>query len=204
MNAPVTFVLIIITCLVSIFCFSNRKWFDRLEFNAYQIVRRKQYYRLFSHGFVHANWTHLLINMIVFFSFGQAVENYYLRYAAGGIWTYLALYFLALPMSSLLTLRMHYNNPYYNAVGASGAVNAIVFAFVFLDPWSKLYLFFAIPIPGIVFGILYLWYSYVMSKKENDGIGHDAHFLGAVWGIFFTAICISGSLVHFFNQLTEF
>ena len=204
MNSTITFAILAITCLISIFCFGNREWFYRLQFNAYQIVRRKQYYRLLSHGFVHANWTHLLVNMLVFFSFGGAIEGYYETYAIGGSMAYLALYLLAIPLSSFSSLRKYKDNPNYNAVGASGAVNAVLFSFVFLDPWRKLYLFFALPIPGIVFGGLYLWYSYAMSKKENDGIGHDAHFLGAIFGVIFTAIFIPGAMANFIVRLLDF
>ena len=200
----ITLVILAITCVVSIVCFGNREWFYRLQFNAYQIVRRKQYYRLISHGFVHGSWMHLLINMFVFFSFGGILESYYAKYAIGGSTAYLALYLLAIPMASILSLSKHKDDPHYNAVGASGAVNAILFAFVFLDPWRKLYLFFALPIPGIVFAGLYLWYSYAMSKKENDGIGHDAHFLGAIFGVIFTAIFIPDSLANFFTRLLDF
>jgi len=204
MNSTITLVILAITCLISIICFGNREWFFRLQFNAYQIVRRKQYYRLLSHGFVHANWTHLLVNMLVFFSFGGAIEGYYETYAIGGSMAYLALYLLAIPLSSFSSLRKYKDNPNYNAVGASGAVNAVLFSFVFLDPWRKLYLFFALPIPGIVFGGLYLWYSYAMSKKESDGIGHDAHFLGAIFGVIFTAIFIPGAMANFFARLFDF
>jgi len=200
----ITLVILAITCVISILCFGNQEWFYRLQFNAYQVVRRKQYYRLLSHGFVHGNWWHLIINMFVFFSFGQILEEYYAKEAVGGSTTYLALYLLAIPMASILSLNKYKDNPHYNAVGASGAVNAVLFAFVFLDPWSKLYLFFALPIPGIVFAGLYLWYSYAMSKRENDGIGHDAHFLGAIFGVIFTAIFIPGSIANFFARLLDF
>jgi membrane associated rhomboid family serine protease len=204
MNSAITLTILIITCLISIICFGDRKWFDRLAFNAYQVRWRKQYYRLITHGFVHGNWAHLLINMLVFFSFGGVVETYYEKFAIGGSASYLTLYLLTIPVSSLLSLKKYKDNPNYNAVGASGAVNAIVFSFVFLDPWSKLYLFFAIPIPGIIFGGLYLWYSYAMSKKESDGVGHDAHFLGAIFGVVFTAIFIPHSFTNFFVRLREF
>jgi len=204
MSSMITLVILVVTCLVSILCFNNREWSGRLQFNAYQVAHRKQYYRLITHGFVHAGWGHLIINMFVFFSFGQMVESYYERYAIGGVVAYVAMYLLAIPLSSLWSLKKHKDNPYYNAVGASGAVNAVLFAFVFLDPWSKLYLFFALPIPGIIFAALYLWYSYAMSKRENDGIGHDAHFTGAILGALFTAILIQGSTANFITRLLDF
>ncbi len=198
----ITLVILIITGLVSFLCFEKREWFARLQFNAYQVVHRKQYYRLITHGFVHANWGHLLINMFVLYSFGEYVEAYFGMYATGGSAAYVAMYLLSIPLSSLLSLK-YKDNPYYNAVGASGAVNAVIFAFVFLNPWKLLYLFFAIPIPGILFGVLYMWYSYAMSKKESDGTGHDAHFLGAILGVLFTAVLVPGSMADFFKKLVE-
>lgn len=200
----VNWILLVVTCIVSVFAFQNRDWFSRLMFNAYDVAHRKQYYRLFSHGLVHGGWMHLFVNMLVLYSFGQVVEVYYSNYAIGGWISYLLLYLLALPVSSLISLRKHKDNPNYNAVGASGAVSAVLFSFIFLDPWHKLYIFFALPIPGIVFGAVYLWYSYRMSGAEQDGIGHEAHLSGAVFGIIYTALLFPHSISHFFNSLIDF
>jgi membrane associated rhomboid family serine protease len=97
----------------------------------------------------------------------------------------------------LFSIFKHKNNPYYSAVGASGAVMAVVFTTIFFDPWNKLWFFGVIPIPGIVFGILYLAYSVYMGKKNADNIGHDAHFTGAIFGFIFP-ILINFQLVSIF------
>jgi len=103
-------------------------------------------------------------------------------------------------ISSTTTLIKYRSEPYYNAVGASGAVSAFVFASIFFSPWQTL-LFYFIPIPGIVFGVLYLIYSNYMSRKDRDHINHDAHFLGAVFG-FLYPVLMDPSLFHLFlNQL---
>ncbi|HOI27199.1 MAG TPA: rhomboid family intramembrane serine protease [Paludibacteraceae bacterium] len=204
MSLTINMILLFLTCGVSIYAFQNSDVFSRFMFNAYEVWHRKQYYRLFSHGLIHGGWMHLIVNMLVLYSFGQIVELYYSYNAIGGKYAYLLMYVLALPLSSVVSLRKHRDNPFYNAVGASGAVSAVVFSFIFLDPWNKLYLFFALPIPGIVFGGLYIWYSYYMSDKESDGIGHEAHLTGAIFGILFTMIAIPGSFQNFIYRLTDF
>ena len=95
------------------------------------------------------------------------------------------LYFGGILASNAWSLIKHQNNYYYNAVGASGAVSAMLFAFIFFNPWKKLLLFAVIPIPGILFAVGYLFYSYQMSKKSNDNVAHDAHLLGAIFGFVF-------------------
>ena len=90
---------------------------------------------------------------------------------------------------------------YYSAIGASGAVMAVVFTSIFFDPWNKLYFFGLIPIPGIVFGALYLAYSWYMSKQNKDNIGHDAHFFGAIFGLVYPVIIDPSLLHHFISKL---
>ncbi|MDD4425143.1 MAG: rhomboid family intramembrane serine protease, partial [Mariniphaga sp.] len=152
------------------------------------ILHRKQYYRLISHAFVHIGWTHLIVNMLVLYFFGRNVEYYFSRYdffGQRGEFYFVLLYLGGILASNAWSLVKYKNDYYYNAVGASGAVSAVLFTFIFLAPWEKLYLFAIIPIPGILFGIGYLIYSYQMSKRKTDNIAHDAHFLGAVFGFIF-------------------
>lgn len=199
--ASITIMLIIIISLVSIMAFNQQGIMAQFQFNAFQVVHRKQYYRLLSHALVHANWEHLLVNMIVLFSFGTVVEHYFhLNFGSNGTFYYLALFIGSVVFSSLSSLIKQRNNYYYNAVGASGAVSAILFAAIFFDPWAKIYFFGILPIPGIIFGVLYLYYSYYMSKKNVDNIGHDAHFLGATIG-FITPVLIRPSLFYDFINL---
>lgn len=197
-----TIVIIIITSLVSILAFSQHDIMSRLQFNAYQVVHRKEYFRVFTHAFLHANWEHLIINMIVLWSFGTAVEHYYYMYfGSNGMIFYLVLYFGAIFFSSLGGLIKQKNNYYYNAVGASGAVSAVVFSAIFFAPWNKIYFFGLLPIPGVVFAVLYLVYSYQMSKKNVDNVGHDAHFLGAIFGFILPIIIRPSLFIDFINNL---
>ena len=184
-----TLILVLIISLISAFAFSQGEVMAKMQFNAYKIYHRRQIYRMVTHAFVHANWEHLIVNMIVLFSFGKNVEHFFGIYfgALGGAY-YLFLFFGSVIFSTLYSLYKEKNNPYYNAVGASGAVSAILFTAIFFDPWNNIYFFGILPIPGIIFGALYLYYSYYMSTKKADNIGHDAHFLGAIFGFFLPII----------------
>lgn len=198
----ITLMLILVISLVSAFAFSKKNAMAQLQFNAFQIYHRRQYYRIVTHAFVHANWEHLIVNMIVLYSFGLAVERYFQMYfgTLSGYF-YLILFFGSVIFSSLWSLVKQRDNPYYNAVGASGAVSAILFTAIFFDPWSNIYFFGILPIPGIIFGGLYLYYSYYMSTKKMDNIGHDAHFLGAIFGFFFPVMLRPSLLMDFIGVL---
>jgi len=198
----ITLSLILIIALTSAVAFSQKHTMAQLQFNAYKIYHRKQYYRIFTHAFVHANWEHLIVNMIVLYSFGSVVEHYFLTYFGSMSTTYyLILFFGAIIFSTLGSLYKQKDNPYYNAVGASGAVSAVLFTAIFFDPWSNIYFFGILPIPGIIFSGLYLYYSYYMSAKKTDNIGHDAHFLGAIFGFFLPIILKPSLLMGFFDML---
>lgn len=202
-------IIIIITAIVSIIAFNKREILYRLQFNPYQVWHRKQWYRILSHAFVHADWVHLFINMFVLFSFGTAVEYYFSELENAEmlrnhlIW-FSFLYFGGIIFSASTTLWKHKDNHWYNAVGASGGVSAIVFASIFFAPWHKLLLFAIIPIPGIVFGGIYLAYSHYMSRKSNDNINHEAHLLGAVFGLVFPLFIDLKLGKYFFEQLFGF
>lgn len=197
-----TLLIIIVTALFSIAAFSRHELMYRYNFNPYQVVHRKQWYRIFTHAFLHANWEHLIINMIVLFSFGNALNRYFYIYIGDNlILLYIGLYVGGIIISSIFTLFKEKDNFKYNAVGASGAVSAVLFACIFFDPLNKIYFFGVIPIPGILFGVLYLGYSYYMGKKSNDNIGHDAHFWGAVFGFVFPILLKPSLISNFFDKL---
>ncbi len=193
--------LILIISLTSAMSFSQKETMAQLQFNAYKIYHRKQIYRIVTHAFVHASWEHLIVNMVVLYSFGSAVERYFQEnFGTTGTTYYLILFFGAVAFSTLWSLYKQKENPYYNAVGASGAVSAVLFTAIFFNPWSNIYFFGILPIPGIIFGGLYLYYSYYMSTKKMDNIAHDAHFLGAIFG-FFLPVILRPSLFNEFLGL---
>jgi membrane associated rhomboid family serine protease len=189
--------------------FNQPEIFSRLQLNPYQVYHRKEWYRLITHGFVHVDWMHLLINMFVLYSFGSEVENVfqslqeaeYIRYYQ--MW-YTVFYISAIVISSLLTVAKHRNDAFYNSVGASGAVSAVVFFYIFFAPYQKLLFFMIIPVPGILFGIAYLVYSQYMSRKSNDNINHDAHFVGAVYGFLFPMLIKFSLISYFIQQISNF
>lgn len=184
-----TIILIAITVAVSYAAFKSPRLMDQLQFNASKIFHKKEYHRLITHAFVHANWEHLFVNMIVLFSFGRAIEKYFQdNFGNKHILYFFLLYFGGILVSNLYALYKYRNNYFYNAVGASGAVAAVLFAAIFFDPWNMIYFFGILPIPGIVFAILYLVYSYQMSNKQKDNVAHDAHFLGALYGFVFPVL----------------
>lgn len=197
--------IIIITSVISIICFSRPELMAKLQFNPYLVYHRKEYYRLFSHAFLHADWLHLIVNMFVLFSFGTTVENYFNQLSIAGLLKnpnliYIILYIGSILFATTTTLIKHKDNSLYNSVGASGAVSAIVFTSIFFAPLNKLFLYF-IPLPGIIAGILYLVYSQYMSKRGKDNINHDAHLIGAIFGFLFPLFIDPGLVKLFLQQL---
>jgi len=195
----ITYGIILFTVIVSVFCFTQEEWFDRLKFNAFDVHHGKQWYRFFSYGFLHANWVHLLINMFVLYSFGRFVEHYYRGlFHEKYLLYYILLYMGGLLLSIIPAFGKHKNDVFYNAVGASGAVSAVIFAAIVIQPKSPISFFFIpVEIPAWIFGIVYVGYELYMSKKANDNIGHDAHFWGAVYGVIFTIALKPGLAVEF-------
>lgn len=183
--------------------FQNHELFYKLQFNAYLIKHKKQSYRFFSYALIHADWLHLLVNMYVLYSFGGIVEQIFKgTFGNIGMLYYLLLYVGGVMFSTIYDFAKQKNNPGYNAVGASGAVSAIVFASILLYPEGSIYIF-PIPfaLPSWVFGGFYLAYSAYMGKRAKDNIGHNAHFWGAIFGIVFTFILYPGSIQNFFSQI---
>jgi len=181
--------IVVITSLISVFAFSNHRVVEELSLKPVLVYHRFHIHRIFTHSFIHADWVHLIVNMYVLYIFGEVCMNNFSLYFGekAGLY-FLELYFFSLAFSSVYSIIKYKNNPNYSAVGASGAVMAVVFTTIFFDPWNKLWFFGIVPVPGIVFGLLYLGYSVYMGKKNTDNIGHDAHFFGALFGLIFPVI----------------
>ena len=203
MNFGINLLLLAGTVIITLMAFQNRELFHNLKFNAYLIKQKKQSWRFFSYALVHADWLHLLVNMYVLYSFGGMVEHIFQGVFGNiGILYYLLLYVGGVIFSTLFDYWKQKDNPYYNAVGASGAVSAIIFASILLVPEGSIYIF-PIPfaLPSWVFGGLYLVYSAYMGKKGIDNIGHNAHLWGAVFGIVYTIILIPGTISNFISEI---
>jgi membrane associated rhomboid family serine protease len=201
----ITVLIIAITAIVSIIAFSNRELFRRLAFNAYDIKHFRNSYRFLSYALIHADWIHLLVNMMVLYSFGRIVETYYGAYfGLKGTLYYLLLYVGGTALSTLPSYGKNKENYSYTAVGASGAVSAILFASIVFLPLGRIVIFpIPIGIPAIIFGPLYLIYSAYMGKKNIDNIGHDVHFWGAIFGFAFTILLKPVLMVNLFETLTS-
>jgi len=190
MQLSITLIIIIVTCLVSIGGFSNQRIIDDLIFYPPAITKQNQWYRFFTCGLIHADWTHLAFNMISLYLFGDFVEKGFPDvFGDKGKILYLLMYVLALFVCLLPTFAKHKNDYYYRSLGASGAVSAVIFAGIFLEPRNRIGLFIIPPIiPGYVFGPLYLIASSYFEKKSRDNINHSAHFWGAVFGVAFLIV----------------
>jgi membrane associated rhomboid family serine protease len=200
----VTIAIIIITVITSLLAFSNQNILRQSIFNPYVIQNRNQYYRFLTSGLIHADFFHLAFNMYAFYLFGRIVELSFSTIFPGfGELMYISLYVSGLIMSQTYSFFKHREDPRYNALGASGAVSAVIFCSILLYPTQGI-MIFPIPffIPAYVFGPLYLFYSWYMSKRGMDNIGHDAHFFGALWGILFILLSWYEVIPHFFQQLT--
>ncbi len=186
----ITLAIIIVTCLVSFPAFSNEKMKEDLLFWPYQIQRKNQFYRFLSAGFLHADTMHLIFNMISLYSFGTALEYPLYPTLFGGQMTvvlYIILYLSSIIVACIPDYFKYKNEIGYRALGASGAVSAVIFAAIIIQPTSTIrFLFLPFPIPGWAFGLLFLALSAYLAKKGGGNIGHNAHFWGGVYGIIFT------------------
>lgn len=201
----VTLLLIAVTTLVSILCFTEKLQADKLLFHAYSVWHKKEWYRMLTYGLVHGGWGHLFFNMLTLYFFGRVVEQYFALVfgSKAGLLLYVLLYVSAIAVSTVWDLAKYKDDWTYSAVGASGAVSAILFASILFEPKMGIYIYLIpIPIPGFVFAPLYLVYCWYMARRGQDNIGHTAHFWGAVYGFLFPLICRPDIFRHFLTQLT--
>lgn len=198
-----TLYIVIATAVVSILAFQNREMLAKLMFNPYLVKHSNQWYRAVTHAFIHSGWMHLAVNMWVLWQFGKIVEYSFVS-EKGGLGTpmFIGLYLGGILFATLPSFQKHQNNFNYNSLGASGAVAAVLFASIFFDPTMNLYLMFVpLPIPAVIFGILYLGFEWYMDKKSNDNIAHDAHFWGAAFGFLYALVMVPSQLQTFVDAI---
>jgi membrane associated rhomboid family serine protease len=178
----ITILIILINVIVSYKGFGDRIFFEKYKFQIGPVLNGEKI-RMLTSGFLHVDTSHLLFNMLTLYFFADAVINYV------GVPKFLAIYFGSLLAGSLFALSFHKKEPYYSAVGASGAVMGVVYAAIMLNPGMSLYMFFIpIPIPAYIFGVGYLLYSIFGMKNRWGNIGHSAHIGGAIGGFLLTII----------------
>jgi len=202
----ITYLLIAVIVITSLYAWNKPNVFQKWLMNPYLINKQREYHRFLTSGLIHSNYGHLFLNMLALFFFGRNVEMVfgYILGPSGKI--ILILFFLlGIVVSDIPTYLKYKELPHYNSLGASGGVSALVFSSIMFFPLQKIYiLFIPFGIPGFIIGILYLAYSYYQSKNMSDGINHDAHFYGAVFGVVFTIIISPGSLANFIKEIANF
>lgn len=186
----ITLIIVIVNVLFSLQGFNNPAFFDKFKHCPYVEHRHKEYYRWLTSGFLHVDYLHLAVNMYVFWMFGGTVEKIYQSHfgASGGSILFVLMYFTSIVAGDLVTYAKHKDNPYYTAVGASGGVSGILFAFILFHPWAEMSLYGIIPFRAIVGGVLYMVYEEWASRKAQDNVGHDAHMFGAIAGMIVTVV----------------
>ncbi len=199
----ITLFILIANILVSISCLQNREYFFKLDFQPYLIERNKEWYRFLSHAFVHADGMHLVVNMYVLYTFGKTVEAQYAS-LFGDMWIpmFLLLYFGGVLFSAIPGYARNRDNYSYHGVGASGAVSAIVFTYILMNPMRPLGLIIlpGFHLPAIVFGALYLLYEIYADRNKKSPIAHSAHYFGAIFGVIFTASMKPELIVNLWNE----
>src|SRR5690606_30619007 len=179
--------------------FNNRRLLDRLILWPPAIDRHRQYDRLVTHGFIHADGQHLLFNMVTLFFFGRAIEQVFV--ARIGMAGFLLFYLSAIVMAIMPTYFRHQKDAHYRSLGASGAVSAVLFSYILFAPWNLIFVFF-IPVPAIIYAVLYIGYSVWMDRRGGDNVNHSAHLWGAAYGILFTLLMAPDVWAHFLARLT--
>jgi membrane associated rhomboid family serine protease len=195
--APVASAIFAITIAISLIAFSNDALYDKMILHPYDVSRGKKLYTLITSGFIHADYMHLFFNMFSFFFFAFTLER------TLGHWQFALLYMVSLVLSDLPSVAKHKNDLWYRSLGASGAISAVVFGYIMFNPLNSMYLMLIpIPIPAIIFGVLYLVYCSYASKRGQDNINHDAHFFGALSGVMITVILVPPVVPYFFHTVT--
>ena len=193
-RTPASLVILAMTGIVSFLALQvSPKIIERNLLRPYRVIRERAYDTLITCGFIHGDFGHLFFNCLTLYFFGPSLE------ARIGTTRFVALYFIALILSSLGTVYKQRNNPNYASLGASGAILGVLFAYIVYYPTNLLYLYFAIPIPAVLFAFGYVAYSWWASKNRRDNINHDAHLDGALTGLVFVGLTDPPAWRHAFE-----
>jgi membrane associated rhomboid family serine protease len=197
----ISIIIIAVTGIISWFAWQRQDLFYNLCFYPYRIFSFKEWWRVITGGFIHADTSHLFFNMFSFYFFAPVVSAYFTQLlgALGGP-VFILFYLVSIVISGLPDLLMHRGDDRYTAVGASGGVSAVVFASIFFQPKATIIVLF-FPMPAILYGVLYLAYTAYMAKRGGDGIGHMAHFTGAMFGFMFPLVLEPRLFSYFIQQL---
>src|SRR5690606_8727665 len=194
-EAPAASIIFILTIITSIYAFSNHEVYGKYMLHPYSVSRGERVYSIFTSGLIHKDWGHLFFNMLSYFFFAFQLEMLI------GHWQFAVLYLVSLALSDLSTILKHKDHFWYNSLGASGAVSAVIFSYILFYPLNTMLIFpLPIPIPAVLFGIGYLFYS-AYASRQSSNINHDAHFYGAVSGMIITIIFYPQVVSHFMRAV---
>ncbi|MEO9079047.1 MAG: rhomboid family intramembrane serine protease [Rhodanobacter sp.] len=196
----ITLAIIAITCVVSFLAFKNSRLMNDLILWPPAITHQREYHRLVTYGVVHADFGHLLFNMFTLFFFGRVMESFFTNML--GPFGFALFYIGGLVVSILPTYLKNRTNPNYRSLGASGAVSAVLFAYILIAPWQSI-IVLVIPMPAIVYAVLYTAYSIYMDRRGQGNVNHSAHLWGAAYGVLFTILVNHRVLPHFIDALTH-
>ncbi len=198
-----TLIIILITIAISCYAWQNPSTLEKMVLNPHKVSKQGQYYRFITSGFVHADFMHLLFNMLTLWFIGEGIERLFeMLFGASGRIYFGTLYILGIIVSDVPTFLKHRNNSGYNSLGASGGVAAVLFAAVLYAPLLEICLYFLLCIPGFIFGILFIGYSYYESRRGSGFVNHDAHMYGAIFGLLFMAAVYPAAVPGFFEQIS--
>lgn len=193
--APVASIIFVITLATSLWAFSNENIYGGFILNPYNVSRGHKVYTVITSGLIHKDWNHLFFNMLSFYFFAFQLEMQL------GHWQFGLLYVLSLVLSDLPSIQKHKEDIWYNSLGASGAISAVIFSAILFNPTAEMrLLILPIPMPAWIFGGLYLIYCHFASKHARDNINHDAHFYGAISGIVITFALHHNIINEFIQQ----